>query len=77
MATLENKPTCMQVEGDSGFGEIRGIALGPDSPDRPSVYMFLWRSRHQFEQRPVTTGGLGQTQSHRRSRGGTDGEEKN
>lgn len=74
MATLENKPTCMQVEGDSGFGEIRGIALGPDSPDRPSVYMFLWRSRHQFEQRPVTTGVLGQTQSHGRSREGIGGE---
>lgn len=77
MAKREKQPTCAQVEGNSGFGEVRGIALGPDSPDRPSVYMFLWRSRHQFEQRPVTTGGLGQTQSHRRSRGGTDGEEKN
>lgn len=74
MATLENKPTCMQVEGDSGFGEIRGIALGPDSPDPPAVYMVFRRSRHQFEQRPVTTGVLGQTQSHGRSREGIGGE---
>lgn len=74
MATRENKPTCMQVEGDSSFGEVWGIALGPDSPDPLAVYMVFRRSRHQFEQRPVTTGVLGQTQSHGRSREGIDGE---
>lgn len=34
-------PTCLQVERETRLGDVRRIALGPDSPDRPTVYLIL------------------------------------
>lgn len=46
-------PTCPQVEGESGFNEIGGVALGAESPYRSAVCAAVWSGRHQFE--PVSS----------------------
>lgn len=39
--------TCSEVEGDPGLGEVRRVALGPDSPDgAPVDVLLLGRCRH-------------------------------
>ncbi|KAF7657549.1 hypothetical protein LDENG_00025640 [Lucifuga dentata] len=35
-----NAPTCPQVEGETGFNKIRGIALGPESPYRSASKIY-------------------------------------
>lgn len=39
-------PTCLQVERETRLGDVRRIALGPDSPDRPTVYLIVRYRRH-------------------------------
>lgn len=43
-------PTCPGVEGETGFNEIWGVALGAESPYRSAVCAAVRSSRHQFEQ---------------------------
>lgn len=47
-------PTCPQVEGETGFNKVWGVALGAESPYRSAVCAAVWNSRHQFE--PVSGG---------------------
>lgn len=38
--------TCLEVEGDAGLGEVRGVALGADAADGSAVDVLLGRCRH-------------------------------
>ncbi|KAK2822461.1 hypothetical protein Q5P01_022526 [Channa striata] len=49
----DGAPTCPEVEGEPGFNEIRGVALGAESPYRSAVCAAVWCGRHQFE--PVSS----------------------
>lgn len=61
------RPTCPQVEGETGFNKIRGVAFGAESPDRSAVCAAVRSGRHQFgtSVRGMSAGRLGRGEGGR------------